>query len=447
MKRKVLPDFSAAKGRRLLVALSGGADSVALLCMLAEQRHALGLTLTAAHIEHGIRGSESLADAQYCIDLCHRLDVDLRVESIDVPARRESGEGLETAARRLRYGALRRIKDETGSEWIALAHHLDDQAETVLMHLLRGCGPDGTGGMEILSGDLYRPLLNLSKQELKQWLMDRNIAWCEDQTNSDPFTPRNALRLYGLPALEKSYPSAAQAIARYAESARCENRLMESLTEEFLRKHMETGPFGTRIRNPEDADEAILRRAVRRVCGAELSYDKLTEIAALCRKKRGKTDISSRLFAERTPGAVYFLPKKRPEYTPENLPDEGNIRFGDFGTLTAEPAAPVPVRNDAHCQVLDAEALRGAVLRTRRDGDRIRPLGGGEKLLSDYLTDRKIDRPLRDTIPLVASGSRILWVVGVGVSEDAKLRPETVRAVQLQWNSDSMSENNGGDQS
>ena len=447
MKRKVLPDFSAAKGRRLLVALSGGADSTALLCMLAEQRHSLGLTLTAAHIEHGIRGSESLADAQFCVSLCRKLGIDLRVESVDGPARRESGEGLETAARRLRYDALRRIKDETRSEWIALAHHLDDQAETVLMHLLRGCGPDGAGGMEVLSGDLYRPLLSIPKRELEQWLTERSIAWCEDKTNSDPFTPRNALRLYGLPALEKSYPSAAQAIARYAESARCENRLMESLTETFLRKYLDTGPWGTRIRSPEDADEAVLRRAVRRVCGAELSYDKLTEITALCREKRGRTDISSGLFAERTPGAVYFLPKKPPEYTPESLPCEGSIRFGGFGTLTVRPAQPVPVRNDPDCQVLDADALCGAVIRTRRDGDRIRPLGGGEKLLSDYLTDRKIDRPLRDAIPLVASGSRILWAVGVGVSEDAKLRPETRRAVQLQWNSDSMSENNGGNQS
>lgn len=439
MKRTVLPDFSAARGRRLLVALSGGSDSVSLLCMLHEQCKPLGLTLFAAHVDHCIRGDESRADAEYCCELCARLDIPVHVQTVDVPAVcRETGEGTETAARRLRYEALRRIKAETGAEWIALAHHLNDQAETVLMHLLRGCGPEGACGMSELTGDLYRPLLRTPKSTLEEWLHERNIPWREDKTNFDPFTPRNALRLHVLPALEESYPKAAGAIARYAEAAQCENRLMDRLTDEFLAGHLERGPYGARLLRPDEADEAILRRAIRRTCPADLSHDKLVELTALCRKNRGRTGISKNLTAERTPSAIYFLQSRAVYPEPAPLPEEGTVQLGNLGTITARPSEKIPVLDDPCRQVLDADALRGAVVRTRRDGDRFRPLGTGDRLLSDYLTDRKIDRPLRDFIPLIAVGTRILWVAGVGISEDARLRPDTKNAIELIWNPDAI---------
>lgn len=435
MKRRNLPDFSAVRNRRLLVALSGGADSVALVCLLAEAREERNLTLHAAHVDHSIRGEESRADAEYCRKLCGKLNIPIHIERIDVPAAREPGEGIETAARRLRYDALRRVKAETGCELIALAHHLDDQAETVLMHLLRGCGPEGICGMEELSGDLYRPLLKTPKRTLEDYLAEQNIPWRTDSTNFDPFTPRNALRLHGLPALEESYPKASEAIARYAEAARCENRFVERLTDEFLASHLQRGAYGTRILRPEEADEAILRRAIRSICGESLPHDRLTELVFLCRKARGRMEISGSLTAERTPGAVYFLPKRTKLPDPVPLPDSGMVQFGNLGAITVSPSQPVPIRDDPHRQALDRDSLRGAVIRTRHDGDSIRPLGSGEKLLSDYFTDRKIDRPLRDFIPLLAVGSRILWAIGVGISEDAKLRPDSA-AVQLIWDTD-----------
>ena len=439
MKRNQMPDFSAARNRRLLVALSGGADSVALLCMLSDARENLNLTLIAAHVDHSIRGEDSRADAQYCRELCQRLQIPFCIETIDVPAERQGGEGLETAARRLRYDALRRMKAQNGCDLITLAHHLDDQAETVLMHLLRGCGPEGIGGMEILAGDLYRPLLNTPKAALEEYLTERGIHWRTDSTNFDPFTPRNSLRLHGLPALEESYPKAPQAIVRYAESARCENRLMERLTKEFIAAHAEHGAYGARILCPEEADEAILRRAVRKICGETLSHDRLTQIISLCRKTRGKISISGTLFAERTPDAVYFLPDVPELPEPVPLPECGAVQFGNLGTITIRPSQPVPVRNDPNRQALNPDALRGAVIRTRRSGDRIRPLGSGEKLLSDYFTDKKIDRPLRDFIPLVAIDNKILWAIGIGISEDAKLLPDCT-AAELIWNTNSFTQ-------
>ena len=434
MSRFDLPDFSAARGRHLLVAVSGGADSVALLCLLAERRDALALTLTAAHVEHGIRGAESLADAEYCRALCRRLGVPLRIAHVDVPAlARETGEGIETAARRARYEALRKIRREAGAEWIALAHHMDDQAETVLMHLLRGSGPDGAGGMDERSGDLYRPLLSTPRRALEQFLRERGVAWRTDRTNLSPDTPRNALRLHGLPALEESYPAAARALSRYAEAARCENRFMQRLTDAFLRDHLDEGPYGRRIRRPEEADEAILRRAIRAVCPQPLAHDRLVELVALCAKARGRIALTGGAMAERTPRAIYFLPAGAGLPVPVPLAEAGEIRFGEIGTLHVRLCAAAPVRDAPFRQVLRRDALAGAVVRTRRDGDRIRPLGTGDRLLSDVLTDRRVDRPLRDFVPLIAKGGRVLWAAGVCIAEEAALRSESDAALELEW--------------
>lgn len=434
MKRTKLPDFSEARGRRLLVALSGGADSVALLHLLSGAKSALNLTLFAAHVDHGIRGEESRKDAEFCRALCQALKVPFFLETIDVPAlSTQSGEGIETAARRLRYNALRRIRHDVGADWIALAHHLDDQAETVLMHLLRGCGPGGISGMHRLSGDLYRPLLDTPKSVLVDYLNARGLPFRTDSTNFVADTPRNALRLHGLPALEEFYPQANAALARYAEAAKVENRCMQRMTDAFLKAHLQRGAYGFRLTHPEEADEAVLRRALGRLCGESLDAAKRRELAFLCTKQRGKTDISAALWAERTPSALYFLPRNPVLPAPKPLALNGRTMFEPLGKMDARSCEAVAVRDRPLCQALRRDALKGAVLRLRQPGDRIRPLGCGDKLLSDYLTDRKLDRPLRDVLPLVAVGNRVLWAVGIGIAEDAKLTGMDDDAVFLQW--------------
>ena len=154
--------FDDVRGEHLLIALSGGADSVALACLLAQFREEYALRLTAAHLNHGIRGADADADAALCRSLCERLGIPLIEGRADVPRiARERGQGLEAAAREARYGFLREVRLRCGADRIALAHHLDDQAETVLMHLLRGTGPEGVCGMARVSGELYRPLLEV----------------------------------------------------------------------------------------------------------------------------------------------------------------------------------------------------------------------------------------------------------------------------------------------
>ncbi len=425
------PDFSAVRGSRLVIALSGGADSVALAVMLAEARDLDNLTLFAAHVDHAIR-PESAEDALWCRELCARLDIPFHTVRFDVPAEAaRTGEGLETAGRRLRYDWLRGLKGELGADAIALAHHMDDQAETVLMHLARGTGPEGIAGMAERSGDLYRPLLSWRKSELTDYLARRGFSWREDATNAVPDTPRNALRLNVLPALEDAYPGAVPAIARYARSARLESDFVAEAAARWLAANHVRGPYGSLLTSPEKAHPALLRRALRQLCGTDTPWERLNAAATLAEAGRGREELSGGWMAERGRMGLYLLDRaaRPPEPVPLALP--GSTALPGVCEITARFVPPVPVRDDPLRQVLDVDALEGAVLRTRREGDRIRPLGCGEKLLSDYFTDRKLDRPLRDWTPLLARGRNILWVCGMGISQSAAIGEGTRRAVAL----------------
>lgn len=432
MTRSGGPDFSGLEGRHVLIALSGGADSVALAAMLAGARDALRITLSAAHLDHAIR-PESAADAEWCRGLCDRLGIPFHSARVDVPAEAaRAGEGLETAARRLRYDWLRQIRREVGADVIALAHHMDDEAETVLMHLARGTGPEGIGGMTPESGDLVRPLLGMRKVELLEYVRARGLGWREDATNALADTPRNALRLYGIPALEKTYPQFVRAAARYAESARAESDFVAAEAEKWLKSALREGPYGMLLRLDPPPHPALLRRALRRLCGRELDWEKLAELEALAKGARGATQLPGGQRAERGGLGLYFPREAPPMMRETPLLPEGKTRLPGLCEIEARPADPVPVRGDPLRQVLDADALAGATLRFRRAGDRFRPLGCGDRLLSDYFTDKKADRPLRDYIPLIARGERVLWVCGLGISEDAKLAPGTKRATVLE---------------
>jgi tRNA(Ile)-lysidine synthase len=205
------------RGSTLVVGLSGGADSVALADVLATLRRRRGFRLVAAHLDHGLRPG-SAADADFCAEVCRSLDLPFRRGAADVRARaaRERG-GLEQAARRERYDFLRRVRDEEAAAAIAVAHTRDDQAETLLLRLLRGAGATGLGGMRPRAGDVLRPLLAVSRQEVLAHLRERGLAWREDPSNADTAHRRNRVRHELLPYLEERFnPGIRAALARTA---------------------------------------------------------------------------------------------------------------------------------------------------------------------------------------------------------------------------------------
>lgn len=206
------------KGDRVLCALSGGADSVALLVILKKLSNELDFSLCAAHLNHGIRGSEADRDERYCQKLCLEYDVPFVSERVDVPSEaKSSGEGIEECARRLRYDFLRRAAASFECNKICTAHHADDNIETVLMHIIRGCGLTGLAGISPVNGNIVRPLLTVRKTELTEALNEQNIEFVFDSTNSSLDSTRNYVRHKILPHIYEINPSADKAFYRMCE--------------------------------------------------------------------------------------------------------------------------------------------------------------------------------------------------------------------------------------
>ena len=416
-----------ARGEQVLAAVSGGADSVALLLLLHDAAREGRIELCAAHFEHGIRGEASREDERFVRELCARLSIPLTVGSGNVPAfARTRGMGIEQAARDARYAFLRDTMREVKADVIATAHHMDDQTETVLMHLFRGCGLKGLSGMSARRDDLARPLLHVRKDDLIAFLRERGQDWREDATNAAPDTPRNRLRHEVIPAAEAIYPGAVSAVARLARIVADEDALLSERAQSFLDARVMPIPGGRRVDLSGDPPRALVRRAFNELAG--MSYELVERLWAL---NGGAMETSGGIRAERIGDRLYLLEDSPPSPQPVPLPVQGEVMLPGIGSLRVEPSEPMPERNDHYVQVLRHDALVGAVVRTRLPGDRIQPLGMmGVKKLKDYLIDRKVDRPLRDSLMLVARGSEVLWVVGVGISELTALR-EDAEAVKL----------------
>lgn len=405
-------------GADVLCAVSGGVDSVALLRLLVSLRNEGLLRLHAAHFEHGIRGQASLEDCAFVRTLCASLGVPLTVEHASIPEEAaRAGEGLETCARRLRRAFLIKKAADVGASRIALAHHRDDQAETVLMHLLRGGGLTGASGMRADDGTFLRPLLPFTHAELTEYLNEIGQPWREDETNRISDTPRNALRNEILPRIRDFYPGAADALARFAAISADEDAFIGSIAETVWQECAQSYAGIRILKNFSERSPALKRRLVRRALdGAD--FDTVERICA----SKGSLQLPGGLTAYRTGSELYL---SRPLSPPPDIPvpDTGEAILPGVCLLTVASAPPKPIRDGGLVQVLDAEALKNAVLRTRRAGDFIAPLGmnGQRKSLSDYLTDRKYPYPLRDRMPVIAKGLEIFWAAGAGISEHARV--------------------------
>jgi tRNA(Ile)-lysidine synthase len=403
----------------VVAGLSGGPDSVAMLDALLVLAPARGLRVVAAHLDHGLRpGAKD--DAAFCRELCRRLGVSLREGSADVAGRAErDGGGVEEAAREERYEFLRGVKEEEEAAAIAVAHTRDDQAETLLLRLLRGAGRRGLAAMRERSGDLWRPLLAVSRAEVLAHLRARELPSREDPTNADPSFLRNRVRAELLPYLESRLnPSARETLARAAGLLAEEDDLLSELAEALW----------TRVARPDagavlldrealrSAPRALARRAVRRA---------LEETGGLRGVGHGHVEKSLALAAGAS-GRRLPLPGGR----------EAFVRFGEIRIGARELAAgpflielPVPGRVDlpggrtvlARPAQGPASAGKNSavvaapegplVVRSRRAGDRVRA-GHGDVSLKRYLIDRRVPADLRPRLPLVAAGHRVVWVPG-----------------------------------
>ena len=257
------------KNALLLAAVSGGGDSVALLYGLTLLREDVGFRLAACHVQHGLRGESSRLDQLLTEDLCARWNVPLAIREAGLQGDMDTP-GMETLAREKRRELFVRCMDELSADALLTAHHRDDQAETVLMHLLRGAGGKGLSGIAPQTafgrGLLLRPLLALSKQELENVLQEEKIPFRHDESNDSPCTPRNLLRLELMPRLEALFPGAAAHLAAAAETLRQDEACLEALADGVYCRCLRqgNGVFALDVPSMEQASEALRLRALRR---------------------------------------------------------------------------------------------------------------------------------------------------------------------------------------
>ena len=411
-------------GAAIVIACSGGMDSIVLADLLRRLRESWQLRLCIAHFEHGIRGEESKEDAGFVKGLAEEWEIPFFLESGDVPAYAKAKQlSIETAARELRYEFLRNICNRLRYDGIALAHHADDQAETVLMRILRGTGLKGLSAMQFKSHDLIRPLLAFRKAELREYCAVHGLSFREDRTNAVPNVLRNRLRLELLPKLQKEYnPSVCEALCQLGEIA--------SEEQEFLRLEQERiwPDLVRRREQPELSQEAfarlhpamqrmVLQNYLQQVFGdvydiGFLHYEALRSL--LMRGETGaRMELPKSRVLELSYGWLRPRMKSKKDFPPYPVRIPGCTVLVEYGMrIVTEIRSSMPEHTTPFEYYCDFDRLpETPVIRTRNQGDRITTAGGTKKLKELYI-DEKIRREQRDSQPLLTSGNCLLWVIG-----------------------------------
>ncbi|MBQ1771097.1 MAG: tRNA lysidine(34) synthetase TilS [Clostridia bacterium] len=421
----------------VLAAVSGGADSTALLLLLAECLDG-GLIgkLSAAHFNHCLRGKDSDADEQFCRELCERLAIPFFSGSGDVLSfAKEQGNGIENAARMMRYAYLQQVMSETGSDCIATAHHAEDQAETVLQHFLRGTGPKGLCGMSPRSGEIARPLLYWSREDILKYLADQNQTYCLDETNLDMRYSRNRIRLELLPALEKLQPKLTEHLCDLSEDMRADEAFFLPFVARAMEDSETDGGFDrTLLKN---CPEAVRRRVLVRLLNKTFSYDicrnDVKKLEWLLSAPSGKRVMLRNGLKAWNDGPIMRIGKKAYNQDPGVDLYPGTTVVTDGWRIRTEYADRFEKPSSEMEAFIAVDPNCGLTLTARRkqNGDRFHPLGmRGSRLLSDIFTDRKYPEKLR-TVPLIRLGDEIVFVPGYTIAENVRVTPESETIIHI----------------
>jgi len=441
-------------GEHALVGVSGGPDSTALLVILSRLRPELGIDLTAAHFDHMLRTRpEAADDASFVKAVAAALNVPLLTGAADVRASaRRNHNSLEDSARRLRYAFLGEHALSSGASSVAVGHTLDDQAETILLHLIRGAGLDGLAGMRPRSAwpfgagpDLARPLLGIRRPDTERYCRELGVEPRADPTNLLPVATRNRLRHELMPVLRRFNPKIEEAIARLADAAAGESGYVDKLARSYFPDIASISPTTVSIarRDLLAAHPAIARRIIRlaleqaRGTPADIEAVHLEALLDALHKPPGRYSLPAGFAATIDQRSLIVHRGRAPamrEIPETMLCVPGNTNAGCW-TIRAEIiSVPREVRQVSPNQAsLDVTVTGlGLTIRRQRPGDRLRPLGlGGEKKLQDIFVDAKLPARERDGIPIVCAGGQIAWVVGHCIDERFALTPTSSRALHL----------------
>lgn len=435
----------------ILIGVSGGPDSVALLYILKHLQQDWNLSLSAVHLHHGIRGQDADLDLEYVVNLTRSLDIPLYYEYQDVKEiAREYGLSLEEAGRKARYALYLSVANEVGADRVALGHHRDDVAETVLMNLLRGTGISGMAGIPPVREHegllIVRPLLDVPKGQLVDFCFHRGVLPREDTTNQDKRFYRNRVRHELLPYLEENYQeNVREHLVRLAMIMRDEEEFLERYTEKIYRESL-VGEDGLSLLKLRSLDVANLRRilrfAYRQFGKGDLNFANVENMVTLVTKGQSgdRVDLPGGIFLQREYERILFGNDAERVVVDEEIP---LVVPGKTEVLGISVYTKILDANEVDWDridgqstaVFDYDEIHGLPLniRTRRDGDRFRPFGlAGSKKIKDLFIDLKVPRKDRDLTPLLCLLDEILWVIFYRQSDRYSVSEKTKRVLLME---------------
>lgn len=414
-------------GDNVILGISGGADSVCLLFVLLEYQKHLDFSIKAIHVNHMIRGEEAKHDENFVIELCRNHNVECEVISANIPdIARDCGLSLEEAGRFERY----RIFNSYKADKIAIAHHKNDISETLLFNMVRGSGLKGLHSIRPVSGKLIRPLLCLERTEIEQFLKSVNSEYCIDSTNQDTEYSRNNIRNTVIPALNKVNSKAIVHICELSDMIAQTESYLEKITDKVFVESVKNNVIFIDIIMEEEEliKKRVIKKAIEVAAGRakDISSTHVNSVLHLIDLQSGKCiDLPYNIVAKKEYNTIVLYNKLEKNSQLEKL--------GELETILIEPDNKGLFPTANYTKWIDYAKIRnGLELRYRLPGDFIQ-IKNGKKKLQDFFTDSKIPQKERQSIPLVADGSEIVWIIGHRISENYKVTDQTTKVLEIKY--------------
>ena len=417
-------------GKTVAVAVSGGADSMALLHYLLSVADKYDIKVAAVNVEHGIRGESSLRDTAFVKNYCEQNDVPVFTYRVNAPSLAKKEKlSLEQAARILRYDCFFDAVNTGKCDAVVTAHHSSDNFESALFNLFRGTGVKGLIGIKDFDGKIFRPFIGVTKEEINAYVAENSIPFVTDESNLKDDFSRNFLRLNVIPKIKERFPDAEKSVLRLAETLAEEDEFLDTEARKYISTNVPEKDISIKL----PLHKALLSRSVifaLKDLGLKKDYEKIhvDDVCALLGKQTGKT-VCLPLGIKAVKEYDRIRMFKDVSETPVEKPF--SVGVVTVNGLTVETTFDTPADLTKGLYADYDKIPPYATLRTKRAGDVFTKFGGGTKSLSDILTDKKIPLKDRNSLLLLADGNRVLAIIGIAVSDNIKVDANTKKIIKF----------------
>ncbi|MCI5642877.1 MAG: tRNA lysidine(34) synthetase TilS [Peptoniphilus sp.] len=422
------------KGDKLTLAVSGGADSMYLFYNFMDIKDDFDLDIIVCHLNHGIRETAK-RDEDFVKNICESYKIKCITKTVNMDEyARKNKLSSEEAGRILRYNFFR---ENSKNRKILTAHNANDRAETVLFNIIRGTGISGLVGISEVKDDIFRPLIEIKRREIEDYLHKNNLAYVDDETNFEEIYTRNKIRLSLIPYLSKLNPNIIDSLLRLSENASDADDFIREIVEENYKKSVKENYFAVDeiIKLHKFLSCEIIKKYLAENFYAEniLNRDNILSIYNLFFGKSGKViQLGGNISARRSYDKV-FIEREKTEREKRDVELNLGINKTDFGEIFIS-TDEINSKTPSFIKTIDCDKIKGKLyIRTRQSGDRFKPLGmKNNKKLKDYFIDRKVDRLKRDKIGIICDEEKIIYIIGMDISEDVKIDENTLNKLILE---------------